>query len=408
MRQKTQESQQAHRSALQRMQPRLCREELRRAGKDFAARVREVKPAEAGQPSSGPCVHNPTARNEAFVIPLTPRGQRKGAGSGGAVDFAGAESRGEENNKPQLVKRPQRRLWVAPRQDDDDSALEMSFDTKNDSASVCSGVASHSQPSRCEGGCNKPWRQNTERATSRSTTRSAREPVVEIYVPMCDLKPACGVQTRDSLAEEVPEADDLAPGDFAGPSVVSPAYDHCEHTTLSSLDGDGDTVLMAESSEAGYQRYSTHSTPSEIFDSAKQDGSLQSERRAASQQGRMPDIIGHVDAHHSDCSVGRSQEDNATAPHECKPVVAPSTGVPSEEATAIKIDELRASLQAHLGSEKLLAAYRVVRKHQCERQFDAQAECAAQAELESLLAPDTHLAYTIHRLMTLEEMFFGK
>lgn len=275
---------------------------------------------------------------------------------------------------------------------------------KNDSASVSSGVASHSKTSRAEGG-KKPWRQTSLRAPSGSATRCAREPAIEIYVPVCE--PTRDAQPKDYLAEEDPQACDLAPGDFAGPTVVSAAYDTCEQTTLSSFGAECDTVLMAGSSEGGYQRHSTRVTPSEIFDSAQQEGSLPSERHASSHEGQVPELLVHMDAQHCDRSVGQCQEGAAVPAGGCEPV-APSPNVRSEGATAFKIDELRASLQSCLGSEKLLAAYRVVRKHQCERNFDAKAERAAQAELESLLAPDTHLAYSIHRLMTLEEMFFGK
>lgn len=415
MRQQMQESQQAHRSALQHMQPRLCREEIQRARKDFAARVREVKSGDAEQTSPGLCHHNPIALHEAFVIPLTPRGLRKSAESVGAAAALGVESCCSDRSH--AVERPQRRLWVAPRQDGDDSALEMSSDWKNAPASVWSGVASHSHTSGGDGG-QKPWRQNSSRHAGSRSTNSVREPVVEIYVPVstCQRSPAAGAQP---LAEQVPQSGYLAPGEFVGPACASTALtknasidEECEHTTFSSLGRECDTVLFAESSETGYQRYSTHSTPAEIFDSAKQeDSSLRSERRAVSHEGHVPaQFVVQADAQDSDRTVGRCQDD---APLACgrklveQPKRVSREGALGSDVTVGKIEELRESLHAHLGSERFLAAYRVVRKHQREIFFDGQAERAAQAELEQILAPDTHLAYSIYRLLTLEEMVLG-
>jgi hypothetical protein len=94
MRQQMKEAQKAHRSALQSMQPRICRQDLRRAGKDFAARACRVNSADtaknpAQNRSESGCKRSPGSQHEAFVIPMTPRGQHT------CTDASDAEEQGQ-------------------------------------------------------------------------------------------------------------------------------------------------------------------------------------------------------------------------------------------------------------------------------------------------------------------------
>lgn len=398
-RQQAQELQQAHRSALQRIQPRLCREELKRAGKDFAARVREVKQAETS--SSTREVHqSPRPQNEAFVIPLTPRSQHQNKQF---ADAAKAEGSERSNRRVPAVERPHRRLWVAPRHDGDDSALEMSSDWKGASASACSGVGSPIQVSRVEEG-QKPWRQNSN---VRCSPPNLREPVVEIYVPASIARLGCTEEQLDAQGPSGGTQSELQTPELAGITPDTHGSELVVHAKLSSSGGEG-ADLLSEPTETSYHRYSTHNTPSEIFDSAKQDACrLQSDENEV--------LSGHEhDEMHAQHEV-REYDPGSCVLEAPRDGWNPSGNSSAPRATqgshcaspVKKISELRARLQDRLGPERFQAAYCVVRKHQCERTYDGQAERAAQAELDALLSPDTHLAYSMYRLLTLEEMMNG-
>jgi hypothetical protein len=346
-------AQRAHQAAVQKVQPRVRRDELRQAGEQFAARAKEVvKGKSAEQMAQAP----------AFIVPASISSVPEQQG--------GRSSAFDRRLKDALAhasSHSTRQLWTE--------------DGLQDSAKL--RASPPQSRSAALGAENKPWR-------ARSLQRAQSDAVsVQIFVPATNAGSPGNSQRQPDC-----ESRNEAPHHPVARACTPPHHLHA----LRQLTGiaEGDQRPQSPSPEGS---------------------SLEGQRAALTDVqafldpdvGRPPeaaqcgvDLTAEAGCTHE---AGDSGEQNAEASGAAEQAQEGGTGrqaAAGASVTAVKVEELRMKLEAQLGGDTLMAAYQYL------QQLDGQEhDKVVQAALEQLLAPNEHLAYSIYKLVTLESLVFS-
>jgi hypothetical protein len=366
-------AQQEHKAAVKRAKPRLRRTELRKVGQEFAARGSEnVRSKSSAQLSQAP----------AFIVPVSTARPSE--------QFPPLCSESNEGKQASGTRRvwTERGLLHSPDR--------MQFSTPF--ASICTKE--------------KPWRL-------RSVQRCPSDlPSVQIFVP--------AVSEADLRSQPTAFMHATRPhGDAQAWSHALPALAGC--TDQGGIQANQAPVEACPASFGSpFQRLqqlsclagATAPSPSRRSTPPSPECSPINRQRAALTDMQallaaiVPDsreaVVGScADVATNNPSMRPATEQELDARHSisssgCLAAGMQAVGGAGSGVTAVKIEELRMKLEIQLGPEKLLAAYTYL------QQFDSQEhDKVVQVKLEQLLSPDEHLAYSIYKLLTLEQLVFG-
>ena len=353
-----------HMTTVRSAKPRLKREDLQQMGQQFAERGKQVVDSK----SSEQLAHAP-----AFVVPVpktigTQPAESKSASTAkcGKQQASGSPSTGQW----QCRRTGSRSLWTA--EGLQDSAELHAQQPRRHDCDKASGV--------------KPWK-------SRSVPAAISDKVgVQIFVPTS--RPAPQAAKSHESAPPVEAAHDDGPdanGTINEVLVFSPPQ---RATCMRHI-----TEAVRACTPPDLAAHDQCSSPLEEQQAALSDLQTFLDADSAS-TGQEQHDAGHMSTVQMSGSTAQSVQSGGGRSEG----VSDKREVPKGAlgATAVKIEELRMWLEAQLGADTLLSAYQYVQQLEAREQGKE-----VQAKLEQLLHPHEHLAYSIYKLVTLEEVCFG-